>query len=209
MNLSNTQRLLKLSGSLCRCPRHIMPYIKNNLVNRAAPIKLGVPWWSYSAIEAYDQFLAQPRNVFEWGSGGSTIFAAERGATMTCVEDSGKWMEYTQKELWRRKLDRVNWLHRPLPFPVTDPSQLQEYLNALSKSDYDVIIIDGHDRPFSNRDFCLRHAETFAHPRMLVILDDAWRYDHLIKSSRASRIEVFESTGPGRFGVTSTAFLWY
>ena len=40
-------------------------------------------------------------------------------------------------------------------------------------------------------------------------IDDFWRYEKLLKNNKAKRIKFFESLGPCRIGVTSTAFFYY
>jgi len=109
---------------------------------RKMPVELGMPWWSFSAIEAYERVLRPSFRVFEWGSGGSTVFAAQRGASICCVEDSGEWMAVTDRELKKQGLSDVTWRHCLLPPVVENPAQLEAYVGALDSPEYDAIIID-------------------------------------------------------------------
>jgi len=47
-------------------------------------------------------------------------------------------------------------------------------------------------------------------PGGIIVVDDSWRYPELpAGESRARCQQVFESVGPGRFGVTSTEVVFY
>lgn len=57
-------------------------------------VTLGVPWWTYGAIDVVDSFLqglgGQAR-IFEFGSGASTIWLAQRAAEVHAVEHDELW----------------------------------------------------------------------------------------------------------------------
>jgi hypothetical protein len=46
-------------------------------------------------------------------------------------------------------------------------------------------------------------------PGSIILVDDFWRYEELLGSNRAQNVQVFESVGPCRIGVTSTAMFFY
>ena len=46
-----------------------------------------MPWWSFSAIDFMSKQCRADQDVFEFGSGGSTLFFAKRCKTVTAVED--------------------------------------------------------------------------------------------------------------------------
>jgi hypothetical protein len=46
-------------------------------------------------------------------------------------------------------------------------------------------------------------------PGGIIAVDDSWRYVQLRHSSNAKRVEVFESVGPARLGITSTDIFFY
>jgi hypothetical protein len=43
----------------------------------------------------------------------------------------------------------------------------------------------------------------------IILVDDFWRYEELLSSHSAQSVQVFESVGPCRIGVTSTAMFFY
>jgi predicted O-methyltransferase YrrM len=63
--------------------------------------KLDVPWWTYTAIDEVEAWLA-PRadtRVFEWGSGASTIWLAKRAAEVHSVEHHAGFGRMIQEQL--------------------------------------------------------------------------------------------------------------
>ena len=91
MQLSNAQRVRKLVGNISRHPANLPRYVAHNLVTRRSPIELQLPWFSYSAIDFLKIFLRKTHRVFEFGSGGSTLFFADRCASVESVEEDPSW----------------------------------------------------------------------------------------------------------------------
>jgi subfamily B ATP-binding cassette protein MsbA len=71
------------------------------------------------------------------------------------------------------------------------------------------VIIDGQDKTFRDRITCFRQAEPLMQPGSIILVDDFWRYEELLISNSAQSVKVFESVGPCRIGVTSTAMFFY
>ena len=210
MDLSNSQRVFKLGHSLVTKPQFTLPYFFSNLSPfRRTPLDQGLPWWSFSAIKEADKLFPGKR-IFEWGTGGSTLRYARKGSQITAIEDDSSWLNILNTHISNEGLaHRVNIFHHPFNFlePADFPSS--SYLNALSEPLYDVIIIDGQDATFKERLTCFRHAELFVQAGGIILLDDFWRYESLLKANSAKEVRVFESVGPCRIGVTSTALCYY
>lgn len=79
----------------------------------------------------------------------------------------------------------------------------------MNAGDWDVVIIDGQDKSFRERITCFRQAEPLMKPGSIILVDDFWRYEELLASNCAQSVRVFESVGPCRIGVTSTAMFFY
>ena len=77
---------------------------------------------------------------------------------------------------------------RPPRFPVDAPDRLPDSPAG-----------SAHDRA----------AEECVAPGGIIVVDDSWRYRQLRDSARAGEVQIFESVGPGRFGVTSTDVFLY
>jgi hypothetical protein len=85
MNLTNTQRTVKLAAGLISQPRYAIPYLQSNLAKtRKSPLLQNLPWWSFAAIDAADR-LFPGRSIFEWGSGGSTLRYARMDCQITAI----------------------------------------------------------------------------------------------------------------------------
>ena len=211
MELSNYQRVQKLLFSLIRKPHHLPGYIRYSLLGRQLPIDYELPWWAFDAIQHADRVLAG-RNIFEYGTGGSTIRFAKIAKRICCVEDDAEWGKLVLDRVQAQCLSNV--MLNICPFDFRKPVGFEEsdYLNELTvhqDATFDVIIIDGQDWTFQERLTCFRFVEPQIPEGGLIIVDDFWRYETLLKENRAKEVRVFESVGPCRIGVTSTAFFQY
>ena len=208
MNLNNTQRSIKLVLNLSHNPSLIWPYLRMNVFSRKLPIDFGMPWWSFLAIKRADALLVGKR-VFEYGTGGSTLRFAKIAESIVSVEDDEEWKAVVQDRLACENISNVNILFHPFDFKNPVDFESSEYICAVDSGEWDVVIIDGQDWTFKERLKCFRKVEPKMKSGSIIILDDFWRYEDLLKSNRAKSVEVYESVGPSRIGVTSTAFFMY
>lgn len=208
MKLNNFQRFVKLVLNLVHNPDLIAPYVKHNIFNKKFPIDLNLPWWSYRSIHFVDNIVLG-KKIFEYGSGGSTVRYASKASKITCVENDMEWGNILLEKL--KQLNIANVSVQLLPFDFKNPKQFHksEYLIAASQDDYDIYILDGQDHTFKERITCFRYVEPRMKEGNIIILDDFWRYEQLLKSNSAKQVKVFESVGPCRYGVTSTAVFFY
>ena len=125
---------------------------------------LDVPWWTYGAIDAVEEWLADrdaPVRVFEWGSGASTMWLAKRVDQIDSVEHHRGFGEMIRSELG--SLDGVRAVHRVLhivePVESDDPAvgSRKEGMGGLDFTDYvahidavggefDLVVVDGRAR---------------------------------------------------------------
>lgn len=209
MDLTNPQRMAKLAGDLMQHPGNVPRYVAHNLVARKTPVDLELPWFSYGAIDFLDGYLHKEMSVFEFGSGGSTLFFARRCESVVSVEDNSGWYELVAEKLVRRGVRNVDLRHVSVAFTTEQDFLTSDYLEAVQLSVFDVIVVDGTEWTPNVRPICFRSAEKQVAPGGIVMVDDSWRYRELRQVNRAKRMEVFESVGPARFGVTSTDVYFY
>jgi hypothetical protein len=100
---------------------------------------------------------------------------------------------------------KINLLFHEFDFKDPVGFENSAYITALDSQFYDIIIIDGQDWTFDERITCFRHAEKLVKHGDVIVLDDYWRYEALNTSNKTITFRAYESTGPCRFGVTSTA----
>jgi predicted O-methyltransferase YrrM len=208
MNLTNLERAKKLLGNLAAHPDLLAPYLRMSVFNRKLPIDLGVPWWSFKAIERADALMSGKR-IFEYGTGGSTLRFAKVAAQVVSVEDNAQWLELVRQRLADARLSNVELQLHPFDFEHPQDFEDSAYISAVDGRAWDVVIIDGQDWTFKERLACFRRVEPSMAPGSLIVVDDFWRYEELLASNRARTVEIHESVGPCRIGVTSTAFFFY
>lgn len=210
MNLTNSQRVLKLFGNLLVNPGLIGPYVKHNILTKKMPIEWNLPWWSYKAIQYVDT-IVDGKRIFEYGTGGSTVRFASKAKEIIAVEDDDKWMNLVNAKLQEQSLSNARIVHSFFDFKNSVDFERSDYIKMIDKvgGDFDIVIIDGQDGTFQERIKCFRHVEPKMRPGSYIIVDDFWRYEILRKENRAKSVEVFESVGPCRYGVTSTAVFSY
>lgn len=213
MYLTNAQRTRKLLFSLLSKPGNICSYFLYSLTSKS-PLELAMPWWSLDAIRALENHLSEKHEVFEWGSGGSTLYLAKRAKKVTTVEQHPEWLEKVRVSLEKDSLANVSLLFRNLDISDREAFESCPYAKAL-ESTKDVIIVDGEDAfgpdsQWSAREICFQIAEKWIKKiEGLIVVDDSWRYPAIRSKTKAKRLVVHESTGPCRRGVTSTDFHYY
>jgi SAM-dependent methyltransferase len=117
--------------------------------------------------------------VLEWGSGGSTLWLADRlppGASLTSVEHHPEWHARVAARIGSREGVRLILAEPDGPVGANatiaeeDPAPLGRYLHAADGQAYDVILVDGVARVA-----CMDHARSLLAPGGVVYLHDAHR----------------------------------
>lgn len=125
------------------------------------------------------KFITPGTRVLEWGSGGSTLWFADRlpiGATLTSIDHDAGWHAITRSRVGERL--NVQMLLCPPDSPLgknatieeEDPSKLDEYIHAADGKEFDVIIVDGVARVA-----CMERARHLLGRGGVVFLHDAHR----------------------------------
>jgi predicted O-methyltransferase YrrM len=144
---------------------------------------LDVPWWTYRASAAVDEWLAareDPTRVFEYGSGASTVWLARRADEVHSVEHHRGFAELMHAEL----VDHPNASVRVVEaLPSTSPvvgSQKEghkgldfaDYVGAIDDvpGPFDLVVIDGRAR-----EACLAAAAGRVAHDGLIVFDNSRR----------------------------------
>jgi hypothetical protein len=78
------------------------------------------PWIPFAAANWLHHYLNRNRTVFEWGSGGSTIFLSERAGKVFSIEHDKKWHTLVSKVLAQRGITNCSYyLREPKPIVGT------------------------------------------------------------------------------------------
>lgn len=123
-----------------------------------------IPWFTYPAIEFISRRVRPDMKVFEYGSGASTLWWAQRvDAVVACEHD----------ELWYRRVaelvpDNVRLRHIPLAYDGGYCRAVAEY-----RGEFDVVALDGRDRVN-----CAIHALEALKPDGVIIWDNSDRPEY-------------------------------
>jgi hypothetical protein len=139
------------------------------------------------AVESLDRHLTRSMDLFEWGSGGSTVFFAERVRTVRTIEHDPSWGTRVRDEMGTRRISNVD-LEVIAPVEIGNPGakepildnrpeytglDFRAYVEAIerwSDSSLDVVIVDGRCRPD-----CIRYATPKVKPTGLLVVDNSER----------------------------------
>jgi len=139
-----------------------------------SPLDYKIPWMTFSAIDYLSNYLKKDMELFEYGSGGSTLFFAERVRKIISIEHDKSWYEYEIKIL-----DELNNLELHLIEPdengiyknKRDGYQnlyFDNYVNTIDKYDmFDVIIVDGRQR-----NICFKKALQHIKKNGIIVFDN-------------------------------------
>ncbi len=150
------------------------------------------PWIAKKAVSFLESAIAPNSRVFEYGSGGSTLFFARRAQEIVSVEHDPVWFQRMEYALlsrgYRNHTVRLIVPPRDDSKRAADPSDpasyvsgrrgwrgfdFQKYASAIDSypDDYfDIVLVDGRARPS-----CCRHALPKVRSGGHLILDDSHR----------------------------------
>lgn len=196
-----------------RWAKFMIPWVVTNLNQGENSIKGEIPWITFEAKEWLEKFLKPEMNVFEYGSGGSTLFLASRVKNLISIEHDREWYQYLSGLLANKNIANCQYLLvEPRPntnkdSDVSDPKNFisksypsmsfENYvksIDAFPDQSFDLILVDGRARPS-----CLVRAIKKLRAGGALMLDDSERpyYDfgkQLV--AQWSRIDFF---GPGPY----------
>jgi hypothetical protein len=209
MNGPTVVKVARLAANLVAHPGYIAPYV-SNCISRRSPLELEIPWFSYSAIRFLDQFVKARMLVYEYGSGGSTLYFSKHSGRVVSIEDNKQWYERITRVVHERDIKNVNIRFTPANLCSVGLFRASGYPDALPKELADIVVVDGSELDeVQVRPVCFTIAETRIKSGGVIIVDDSWRYPQLRYHNSAKKVQTFQSVGPARPGVTSTDVFFY
>lgn len=118
-----------------------------------------IPWLGPDVILYLNRLLEPEWSVCEHGSGGSTVWFAERVRRVVSVESAGDWLDVVENSVPRN----VELIYSNEPEP---PGKVR-------RKSFDLLLIDGV--PLEHRNTWLDTAEKIVRPGGIVVLDNANR----------------------------------
>jgi precorrin-6B methylase 2 len=151
------QRFLFSRSSALRSTGWISSYISRKPVDSSGK---PIPWMNYATVDFLNKRLKQDHDLFEWGSGFSTLYFADKCSTVTSIEYDKSWYELIKTQV----PSNAEIIYQAYGHPA--------YSEAINRGDkkYNLIVVDGRERVkcFSN---CFDHLKDDG----VVILDDSSR----------------------------------
>lgn len=177
------------------------PAWRRSLRPGASPLQDRQPWMTFAAIAFLRRTLNPKMRVFEYGSGGSTLFFSKHAAEILTVEHDPAWGRKVAEALHSQQSTnaRVELVEpQPNPDPTqndpADPaaciSKAEQYrglsfrsyvsrIDAWPDHHFDIVVVDGRARPA-----CLQHAAPKIKPGGWLVLDNAERdYYHPVAAT--------------------------
>lgn len=160
-----------------------------------------LPRMAPNAIKFLDVYLMEDMNVFEWGSGGSTTWIAERVSHIYSVEHCEHWYNFLKTEIEEMVLNNITLYHRPtetkLPSDGDRGLPLKNYYTPIEELNmkFDVIIIDGMT---NSRNKCMEIAIKYLKdPGGIIVFDDfaSFRFDRSREMVREWQITNYSKGG--------------
>ncbi|HTK18913.1 MAG TPA: hypothetical protein VL442_05360 [Mucilaginibacter sp.] len=124
-----------------------------------------IPWVTYPFINFIEERLAPTFELFEFGSGNSTLYYSKRVASVYSVENDKLWYEKIKNSM----PENVNLFYCELEYD-------RDYCRYAAKTSrkFDIIIVDGRDRV----NCCINSVEVLNSTGVL-ILDDSEREEYI------------------------------
>lgn len=157
-----------------------------------------LPWVTYSFIDFIKERLKKEQRVFEYGSGSSTLFYAQRVARVVSVEHDENWF----KKIVNTKPENADMIFTKL-------ERGGEYSKkaVLLGEQFDIIIVDGRDRVN-----CCKESIHALSPAGVMVLDDSERPEYnearfFLKANGFKELS-FSGISPGLFYLKATSVFY-
>jgi len=194
-------RTVKLNKGMAKLSmlKHIIIYKewKNQQLNNSYPIDLALPWITIAAKNYLISFF-ELRNkgdirVFEFGSGGSSLFFLKYANEVVSVEHDKDWFQNVSSKVNATLIKKWTGIYIPPEeniiegysslFNPSDPRLYQSgdenfkkysfkkyasYIDSYPDNYFDVVLVDGRSRPS-----CMLHAFKKVKKNGLLILDNS------------------------------------
>ena len=183
--------------------KHFVDWQKS-LGENASPVADTRPWMTFDAIDAISEFLDQSKRIFEWGSGGSTLFFRTRATHVISIEHSASyWSELNSllskegHEYLLIEPDAIGEDDSEFESIVYPGKSFKSYCNSINNypdKAFDLVCVDGRCR-----NACLANSLDKVAEEGMLVLDNSERLryqfpDELL--TNAWRVEKYAGCGP-------------
>lgn len=195
------------------------PHWRSAIGHPADPLAVPMPWITFETRYAFlESFLRPDQVVFEYGSGGSSLYYASRVGQVVSVEHEKTWYEQLRRALADRDISNCDLRFVP---PQPDPAALgadpadpegcvssfeayrgcRFYDYALQIAPFpdayfDLVVVDGRARPS-----CIWHARAKVKPGGYLMLDNSERPHYARAKTFLSGWQRHAYYGPGPYAL--------
>lgn len=167
------------------------------------------PWLVYEAVDWLSRYLKPNMSVFEWGSGGSTLFLAKRVNFVYSIEHDSTWYLKVNSRITQCGLTNIKYqLILPKLFDLSDNIYASsdqrflgysffDYARAIDehpRNSFDLVIVDGRARPG-----CIKHAISSVKAGGYILLDNSEREEYFVGKQLLSGWHQIVFRGPGPY----------
>ena len=122
------------------------------------------PWLTAESIKLIEAFLSKEKSGFEWGSGRSTVWFAQRLEKLVSVEHNEEWHKRVLTIIDNNKLENVDYRYASINNDCLDYVRQIE----IKEEKFDFVLVDGECRSQ-----CLAAAAKKMKPGGYLVLDNA------------------------------------
>lgn len=159
------------------------------------PIQMEIPWMPFSVIYWLRKRLKPSMSVFEYGSGGSTLFFAKYVNNVTSIEHVQEWTDMLNEKLEVKGFTNAKVYCIPRESNKKTDADYEKYARSIQHTEkkYDVIVIDGRARVQ-----CAIHAITHVKKKGIIVLDNSERerYQPIFKQLQKYPKKTFKGMTP-------------
>jgi hypothetical protein len=174
------------------------------------PLADGIPWMSYRVTDWLNLYLNKGMRVFEYGSGASTVFFAERVKEVVSVEHNRNAHRIVGDALRDSNIRNLHYILKERSDSKQNKgphSSFDEYvktIDAYPDNYFDIVIVDGRARCL-----CLNHGVNKVRPGGYILLDDSdrSRYNECKEALNDWKPVMFYGIAPFKLGMHETT-IW-
>lgn len=171
------------------------------------------PWFTFDALRWLDAHVTVNDSVFEWGSGGSTLYFARRARRVVSVEYDPTWYSRVAREVRARNLANVELLFVPpearaaggdagafastgTQFEGLSFERYARVIERYPEASFDLVVVDGRARTD-----CLALGLPRTRPGGFVLVDNSEREPTAaaLEALTARGVEVTHFAGPAPY----------
>jgi len=170
------------------------------------PLDDEIPWIPFRAQKWLKKYLKPDMKVFEYGSGGSTLFFARRVVQVVSVEHNREWFDQVYSAIQQKSITNCRYLLQEPEgegyngiYSCTTKfyrgKSFERYVKTIDEYPdgyFDLVAVDGRARPA-----CMAHAICKIRPGGYLLLDNAERKEYNEAKAKLDKLKRIKFYGPG------------